>query len=121
MDNPRQCTEQALKLYWMGLEEDDFVKMITGRMCVNEARAKLQLSPLSDPVYDRLFFMEPTSIIPGLKLSTIHKAAERWQAVEAKLYADGLQATMEERHSAVREFLQEGVIDQETADLLLAY
>lgn len=115
------CIQEALRLYSMGMDEDDFVKMITGRMCINEARAKLQFSPLNDPVHEKLFFVEPTSIIPGLKRSTIHKAAERWQAVEAKLYADILQTIMEERHSAVRKFLQEGVIDQDTAKLLLAY
>lgn len=124
-NNDRQelyfCQRQVLALHAAGLDDESFVKMTTGRMTVNEARGKLQLAPLKEKGAERLFFLEPTGIIPSLKPSTLRKAAEYWAAVEAKLHADGLQQIMDERHRAIREDLEKGVIDQEVAELLLSY
>ena len=113
--------QQVLELHEAGLDDESFVQLTTSRMTINEARGKLQLAPLEDKAAERLFFLEPTGIIPGLKLSAIRKAAEYWATVEAKLHADGLHQIMDERHRAVRESLEKGAIDQEIAELLLSY
>ena len=115
------CQQEVLRLYDAGLDDDDFVMLTTSRMTINEARAKLQLDPLEDEAAGRLFFLEPTGIIPGLKPSTLRKAAEYWATIEAQLHTDVLHKLMDERHSIIREDLKKGVIDQDVAELLLSY
>ena len=60
--------------------EDDFCRLCTKEMTINDMRSKVGLAPLSGLEYDELFLLEPSGYIPMVGLDYVRKAREYGEA-----------------------------------------
>lgn len=112
------CAREALEMYMDGLDEETFIRMITGRMTVNEARAKLQLDPLDDPNMNRLFIVDLVGIHTILRPGTVYKAAYDGKAAYAEWLGKASKEHLESREAELDESLASGRATEDMVQLL---